>query len=62
MEVATAPAETLYTKAEAAAYLKLSTNTVDRLMKSEQIPYKKFGKSVRFTKEALDNYNTQKPN
>jgi excisionase family DNA binding protein len=47
--------EQLLTKEQAAVYLQISSPTLDRLVKDEQIIPVRIGRNVRFKKEALDN-------
>jgi excisionase family DNA binding protein len=46
----------LYTKKQAAAVLKISTVTIDRLRHSGALPYRKIGAQVRFLPEDLQKY------
>jgi excisionase family DNA binding protein len=48
--------ENLYTKRDLAEKLKLSISTLDNHMKSDKLPYVKFGKSVRFTDSDVKEY------
>jgi len=41
-------------KNEIADYLKMSIPSIDRYMKTEGLPYKKIGKSVRYVREEID--------
>ena len=43
-------------KAEAAAYLNISEVTLLRLVRAGEVPHTRVGRSLRFTKEALDAY------
>lgn len=43
-------------KAEAAAYLAISEMTLIRLVRAGEVPHTRVGRSLRFTKEALDAY------
>jgi len=45
----------IFTKKEAAAYLKVSIPTIDRWMKKRIIPYSKIGGKVLFQKKDLIN-------
>ena len=44
-------------KKELSAYMKQSVTTIDRMMKEQKLPYYKFGKSVRFVKDEIDEAN-----
>lgn len=43
-------------KREAAAYLNISEVTLLRLVRAGEVPHARVGRSIRFTKEALDEY------
>jgi len=43
-------------KAEAAAYLAISEMTLLRLVRAGEVPHTRVGRSLRFTREALDAY------
>lgn len=53
--------QTLYTRIQVAAKLKVSASTVDRLRRAKQIPTVRIGpRSIRFKKADLDNYITRR--
>ena len=47
-------------KKETADYLKMSIPSIDRYMKSEELPYKKIGKSVRYVRAEIDEWLEKK--
>ena len=47
--------EELYTREEAAKFLRVSTSTVDRLIKSGKLKARKVGRQVRMTRSDLEN-------
>ena len=50
------PAPAAWKKADAAAYLNISEVTLLRLVRAGEVPHTRVGRSLRFTKEALDAY------
>lgn len=46
----------LLTVKEAAAFLKLSPDTIYRATKAGTLPHVRIGRSIRLSKEALENY------
>ena len=44
---------------EAAALLRISIRSLDYLTKTNQIPYKRVGRSVRFSEKALEQWIEQ---
>lgn len=46
----------LYTRTEAAKMLSISTDTLDRLCKKDEIEYMRIGSRVMFRPEALVNF------
>lgn len=46
----------MLSKKEVAAYLGVSVSTIDRKMKSKEIPYHKLGRTVRFSKKEIEEY------
>ena len=55
---AIAPA--VWRKEEAARYLAVSVVTLLRLVRAGEVPHVRVGRSIRFTKEALDGYLKEK--
>ena len=47
-------------KKETADYLKMSIPSIDRYMKTEELPYKKIGKSVRYVRAEIDEWLEKK--
>ena len=47
-------------KKETADYLKMSIPSIDRYMKTEELPYKKIGKSVRDVRAEIDEWLEKK--
>ena len=47
-------------KQETADYLKMSIPSIDRYMKTEELPYKKIGKSVRYVRAEIDEWLEKK--
>ena len=50
------PIEELYTRREAASALTVSLRTIDNLIKSRAIACIRIGRSVRFSKEAIQRF------
>lgn len=50
------PEKKLLTKQEAIEYLRISMNTLYRLMKSGELPYIKLERKVLFKKEDIDKF------
>ena len=46
--------DTWMTRAEVAAYLKVSVKTVDRRTKTGELPARRVGRSVRYLKAEID--------
>jgi len=46
----------LYTKIDLSELLSVSIGTIDNQMKGGSLPYVKFGKSVRFREEDVDDF------
>lgn len=46
----------LLTKAETGEYMRVSLATIDRLMKTRQLPFIKLGKRVLFKKADVDRF------
>ena len=49
------------TREEAAAHMRCSTRTVDRLIESKELPARKFGRRVRIRRADVDAYMESLP-
>lgn len=52
----------IFTRKEAAKYLKVSLSTLDKIAKYEKLPFYKILDSIRFKKSDLNNYLNTKRN
>lgn len=50
----------LMTTGEVAKYLRLSRSSIYRMVKDKEIPVSKLGQQLRFRKDIIDNWLTQK--
>lgn len=50
----------LMTTEEVAKYLRLSRSSIYRMVKDKEIPVSKLGQQLRFRKDVIDNWLTQK--
>jgi len=52
----------LLTRKEAAEYLKISLSTLDKMTKSDQIPFYKIGDSIKYIKTEINEFLKSKRN